>query len=272
MKTRNQRTLQLGLLLSCATILQADERRFAYTYEPEVAPKGSLEFEQWVDLRAGRNRDVGQENFAKWQFREELEYGVTDRYSISGYLITSAESFRDPVAGTDESEFEFDGVAMENRYMLLNPAEYWTGLTLYLEPRYSGSEAEIEQKLIFGQRYGDWKWAFNLSHATEWEDNLHEVEGEFEASFGLSRDLNRHWSIGFEFRNHNELPEYEKWENTAFFFGPVVSYRQEKWYATLSILPQVYGRNFDGNPDHARHLDLDGHERLNARLIVGIDL
>lgn len=270
MKSKN--ILPLALMLGSLATLRADERRFTYTYEPEVATKGSLEFEQWVTARISRNSDVGQENYNKWQFREELEYGVTDRYSISGYLLTSSESFRDPTTGANESEFEFDGVAMENRYMLLNPAEHAVGLTLYFEPRYSGSEAELEQKIILGQRHGDWKWAFNLTHATEWEDNLHEVEGEFEASFGLSRDLNRRWSVGLEFRNHNELPEYETWENTAFFLGPVVSYRQEKWYATLSVMPQVYGANFEGNPDNDHHFELEGHERLNIRLLIGIDL
>jgi hypothetical protein len=44
----------------------------------------------------------------------------------------------------------------------------------------------------------------------------------------------------FEFRDHNELPEYRKWENTALFLGPVISYRQEKWWAALTIAPQTY--------------------------------
>jgi hypothetical protein len=62
------------------------------------------------------------------------------------------------------------------------PAEYAVGFTLHLEGRDSGEEAELEQKLIFGQRHGNWKWALNLEHATEWEDNLDELEGEFGAS------------------------------------------------------------------------------------------
>ena len=49
-----------------------------------------------------------------------------------------------------------------------------------------------------------------------------------EASFGIARDLGKRWSLGLELRDHNELPEYRKWENTALFLGPVVSYRQEK--------------------------------------------
>ena len=256
------------------TSTRADDRRFTYVYEPEVLPKGAMEFEQWVTLRTQRTKGGGvqQGNYNQWELREELEYGVTDRYSVSLYLNGQSRRFKDfsaaPVAST--SKTEFTGVSLENRYMLLNPATHAVGLTLYFEPRFSGHEAELEQKIIIGQRHGDWKWAFNLSHAIEWKNDLHQKEGELEASFGISRDLGKHWSLGLELRDHNELPDYRRWENTALFLGPVVNYRQEKWWATMTILPQIYGRNFLGNPDSSRNLDLAGHERLNVRLIVGI--
>jgi len=257
-------------------IAHADERRFTYTYEPEVLPKGGLEFEQWVTLRTQRTSDaeVKQGNYNLWEIREELEYGVTDNYSVSLYLNTAAESYRDynQNPASDVSSFDFKGISIENRYMLLNPAEHAIGLTLYLEPRFSGDEAEIEEKILIGQRYGDWKWAFNVSHATEWSDQLHSVEGELEADLGIARDLGKHWSVGLELRNHNELPDYRIWENTALFLGPTVSYRQEKWWAAFTVLPQIYGANFSGNPDGNPHLELEGHERLNVRLLIGISL
>src|SRR5262249_20013473 len=135
--------------------------------------------------------EVQQGNYNLWEFREELEYGVTDNYSVSLYLNANSESFRDftQTPPEDVSSFQFKGVSIENRYMVLNPANHPVGFTLYPEPRFSGDEAEIEEKLIVGQRHGDWKWAFNLTHATEWSDNLHTLEGELEASVGLSYDL-----------------------------------------------------------------------------------
>jgi hypothetical protein len=269
-----------GIILSvmagalCLSAAQADERRFTYVYEPETLPEGGMEFEQWVTLRTQRTSggEVKQGDYNLWELREELEYGITDNYSVSLYLNAAAESFRDynfsPPANT--SSFDFKGVSLENRYMVLNPAERPVGLTLYLEPRYSGDEAEVEEKIILGQRRGNWKWAFNLSHATEWLDHLRSVEGEVEASFGLARDLNQRWSIGLEVRDHNELPDYRTWENTALFVGPVVSYRQEKWWAALTVMPQVYGANYNGNPGGNSWLELEAHERLNVRLMIGI--
>ena len=59
---------------------------------------------------------------------------------------------------------------------------------------------------------------------------------------------------------------------TAVYVGPVVSYRAEKWWATLTVMPQVFGRNWDGVNDGARNLDLVHNERINIRLIFGFDL
>ena len=91
-----------------------------------------------------------------------------------------------------------------------------------------------------------------------------------EVSFGLARELGKHWSLGLEVRDHNELPDYRIWENTALFLGPVVSYRQEKWWAALSVMPQIFGANFHGDPDRNGNLELEGHERVNVRLLFGI--
>ena len=254
---------------------RATERRFTYSYEPETMPQGAMEFEQWITLRTQRasGGTVQQENFNLWEIREELEYGVTDNYTIGVYLNMEAESFRDVSVSPaiDQSTFEFKGISLENRYLVFNPAEHAVGLTLYLEPRFSGQEAELEQKIILGQRHGDWKWAFNVTHATEWEDNFHETEGELEATIGIGRDLGKRWSVGVEFRNSNMLPEYATWDNTAFFVGPVVSYRQERWWATLTVLPQIYGKNFNGNPDGNSSLVLDEQERVSLRLLLGFD-
>src|ERR1051326_5829757 len=145
-------TAFLCILAASVTVngTRADDRRFTYSYEPEVLPEGGLEFEQWVTLRTQRTSggEVKQGNYNLWELREELEYGVTANYSVSLYLNASSESFRDysQTPPADTSSFRFDGISIENRYMVLNPASHVVGFTLYLEPRFSGSEAEIEEK------------------------------------------------------------------------------------------------------------------------------
>jgi hypothetical protein len=248
----------------------ATDRRFTFTYEPETMPQGAKEFEQWITLRTQRTKNVDQENYNAWDFREEFEYGVMDNYQIALYLNGKSESYRSKVDG-DVSDFSFEGLSFENKYNVLNPATKAVGLSLYLEGTYAGDEAEIEQKLIFGKRYGDWKWALNLGHATEWEDNLHEVEGELEGTLGVGRNLGKQWCLALELRSITKIPNYEEFETTALYLGPTVSYHQEGWWAALSVLPQIWGRDWDHSGDGHDNLDLAHNERVHIRLLFGID-
>ena len=119
----------------CLQTAQADNRLFTYTYEPETMPQGGKEFEQWVTLQSGRTKNVGQENYHRWDLREEFEYGVVDWYTASVYLNFSSESYKEPAGGTF-SEFSFKGVSLENKFEVLNSAVYPVGLSLYLEPTF----------------------------------------------------------------------------------------------------------------------------------------
>lgn len=247
----------------------ANERLFTYTYEPETMPKGGWEVEQWFTSRIGRNDNVGQNDFRQWEFRESIEYGVTDNWTTELYYNSHQQSFRDPVSGNQHSGFRWDGFSLENRYQVLNPATHAVGLTLYLEPRISDSEAEVEEKIILGKRIGHWKWAANLTHATEWTDHYHSRNGEVEASGGLARLIGKHWAVGLEVRDNAEIEDYKVWDNNAFYTGPVVAYHADRWWATLSVMPQVFGNNFPDSPDKNPNLELEEHERWNARLIFG---
>ena len=248
----------------------ATDRRFTFTYEPETMPQGAKEFEQWITLKTQRTKNVDQDNYNEWDFREEFEYGVTDRYQVALYLNGRSTSYRSEAEG-DVSDFSFKGISLENIYNVLNPAEKPVGLSLYLEGTYSGEEAEIEQKIIFGQRHGDWKWALNLVHATEWEDNLHEIEGELEGTIGVGRDLGKRWCAALELRSITKIPEYEEFETTALYLGPTFSYREDNWWAALSVLPQVWGKEWDDSGDGHDNLDLAHNERVHIRILFGID-
>ena len=246
----------------------ADNRLFTYTYEPETEPKGDWELEQTITSRAGRNATVGQKNFQQWEFRTEIEHGFTDRYTAALYINDTFTHYLEPGGGRI-SDNRWTGFSLENRYLVLDPRDHAVGLTVYLEPTYDGKNAELEQKIILGQRFGNWKWAVNLTHATEWRNNFNEREGELELSAGLARQLSPRWTLALELRDHNELPDYNKWENTALYLGPTLSYHRQKWWAAISVLPQIYGANFTEDSDKNYHLELQGHERLNFRLMVG---
>ena len=126
-------SLILGTILLAGTAL-ADNRIFTYSYEPETEPKGDWELEQSITSRLTRNRAVGQENYQQWQFRTEVEHGVTDRYTVGLYVNDNFEHFYDPSSGKNTDVNRWAGVSLENRYQVLDPVENPVGLTLYLEP------------------------------------------------------------------------------------------------------------------------------------------
>src|SRR5688572_3075076 len=67
------------LALGFAATANAGERRFTYSYETTTAPKGSWEYEQWMTWKSYDNKD-------RFDFRHEIEYGITDTLQLGIYL------------------------------------------------------------------------------------------------------------------------------------------------------------------------------------------
>ncbi|MBI1871029.1 MAG: hypothetical protein HYS07_07550 [Chlamydiae bacterium] len=238
-------------------LVQADERHFTYSYEADsILPKGHWELEQWVTLKEGK--DEGK--FHRWDFREEIEYGLTDRLTTALYL-----NFRDTTVdlkedGNDSEAFEFRGVSSEWKYMLFSPHLCPIGVLFYFETRYDGEELELEEKLILEHIFFEkWIGVVNVVGEEEWEFEEEETktEGALEFDLGLSYLINGHWSVGVEARNHREYPEFEEEEHSAWFVGPNIHYGSSKWWATFTVLPQVTDV-------------LDEHEEVEVRFIAGV--
>jgi hypothetical protein len=92
--------------------------------------------------------------------------------------------------------------------------------------------------------------------------------------------LRDNWFAGFEFRNHMEFVDMNlgNQEHSAFFVGPSVHYASEKYWWTLTALPQVSGwpRNLGTGADGRTIADsndhLAQHEKFEIRLRFGIPL
>lgn len=249
----------IGLALYCLFLGKAfaDERLFAYSYQADsVLPKGGWEFEQWVTLKQGK--EDGQ--FHRWDFREEIEHGLTDRLTTALYL-NFRDTHSDGVPGiTDKDNTEFKGVSSEWKYMVLSPHLNPIGLLLYFEPTYDGEELELEEKIILQHNFGERLVSVvNIIFEEEWEfsEDETETEGVLAVTAGLSYRLNDNWAVGLELLNHREYPEFEEEEHSAWFLGPNIHYGSEKWWATLTVLPQITDV-------------LDEHEEVEVRAIAGV--
>ena len=280
----NKKLLLTGLTcgaLATALTARADENLMGYSYGAETLPKGKWEAYSWTTARIGK--DEGR--YLGLDVRQELEYGITDRLQASLYF-NERYNYAKNAAGSGEAipdinSFGFDGTQLAFKYNVLSPYKDKFGLAFYLEPGYSriekitgerGTEYELEYKVILQKNFLDDTLVaqLNLTGESAWEraegESEYETELALEASGGLSYRFARNWWVGLESRVHTELPEYEKFEHVAWFLGPNIHYGGKKWWATLTVLPQVAGW-----PDERGKGGkfLAEHEQVEVRLKVG---
>jgi len=257
--------LPVALMVSALFAARADERLFTYTYEAEVLPQGGVEFEQWLTHRRGKQRGV----FSAWDFREEMEFGLTEELTSALYLNFRNTHSAGVPGRVDEDRFEFTGVSSEWKCQLSNPNTKPVGLLAYAEGTYEGDAFELEEKLVLQRNFGEsWVLALNATVEEEWEFEAAGTDRELslELSGGISYRVTPHWALGLEGRNLRTFPDFASEKSSAWFVGPAIHYGTGKWWATLTVLPQVAGR-----PDTRSGLNLEEHERIEVRLIAGIN-
>jgi hypothetical protein len=239
----------VAVILACATTAQADERKFTYSYEAKTLPQGSWEFEQWATLRA--KREIGKIWFV--DLREELEYGVTDRFNIAFYFNWEIESIRDVPGVKDETEGEFETISLEFKYKLTDPSADIVGLLAYAEVAWGPEEQELELKAIVSKQIGKFTFAYNFIVEFEREE---ESKGDWEResmlthTFGASMEVAKGWAIGAEAVVRTEFERnFHEQENIHTY--------SDTWWATLTFLTLTR--------------DPDDFEKYEVRLIVGIN-
>ena len=258
-------------LLACLTTAQADERFFTYVYESDVLPKGRWEFEQWLTYRQGYPGGDRNYNRHIWDFREEIEYGITDKLTAALYLnFRQDQKVARHTGFTDSSKFEFKGVSSEFKYQLLNPNTKPVGLALYFEPTYNGNEQELEYKVLVSKMLSDrWVLAGNVGFEQEWEreDGETKRESVLEFTAGVAYRFTPRWSAGLEGRYHSVYSGTGLGDHlgTGWFVGPNVHYGSSRWWATLTLLPQIAGSPSDGGINRGEH------QTFETRLIFGIN-
>jgi Family of unknown function (DUF6662) len=285
----------VALVALLATAAHADENFFGYSYGSETLPKGKWELYNWLTWRTSK----GAGDYDALDLKQEIEYGITDRFQASLYLNERYHAIEDsaPLEENDEGEeepefgnrdeFAFQGVQLAFKYNVLSPYEDPLGLALYLEPGYSRidkisgeheDEWELEAKLILQKNFLDDQLiaVLNISPEMEWEKGRgeHETETELPLEFtgGLIYRLAPKWYAGVEARYHSEYPNFPDEitrEHWAMFVGPVIHYGAERWWFTLTALPQVYGKPQEEERSHTLHLA--EHERFELRLKTGIN-
>ncbi len=215
-------------------------RHFTFLYEANTSSRGSLELENWVTWQ----RTTGPGRFDRVDFRNELEYGVTDKFQASIYV---ADWFYEN--DREHSGFAYSDTAIELIYNLTNPVVDPVGLSIYGELRTGDRLLELESKLIAQKNFGPLILAYNATLESVWEGNhLAERQGEFSQALGASYEISPRISVGLELLHEFVLPEWHDEEKIRnLFVGPNVSYRRGNWFVTITALAQA--TDTEGEPD-----------------------
>ena len=280
-----------------ATGAGADEQLFGYVKGAESLPAGAWEVYQSVTRRA----DKGLGHYEAFDARTEVEAGVTDRFSPSLALkLQSLELSGLRVDGylpeDRDNGLQPSGAELAAKYMFLSPALHALGFSTYASISYdwidphSGQDkdtlsAEVE---LMVQKYlldGRLIWVGNgglestyahrseidgLPEGFEWPTEP-EMELEIKSGTGLSYRFARGFFLGAEVLYETEFETEVGQERWSVFAGPSLHYGGERWWATLTWLPQLEGggERYEGQPDTSLHL-IEKTE-TETRLKVGLN-
>ncbi|MEO0318231.1 MAG: hypothetical protein RL404_1908 [Pseudomonadota bacterium] len=265
----------------------AGEGSFGWIYTLDLQPKGTLEFEQRLQL----NRGQAQGKYDLWQARTELEYGLTDDIQIAGYINTSYVSANQnypdgstagwlvPNAGTSPySKGRVDGVSLEGIWRLTNPVVDPIGVGLYGEVTSGPVKDEIETRLLLQSNFLDDRLvlASNLHYAVEkvkWDVEVGH-ESMIDLLIGASYRVANNWTAGLEYRFHNDFDGYSLKSQTqrGHFFGPNVHYATKEWWVTAAWRYQPKGYSACWAPGDAECSNgrvWDSHSRNEFIVKVG---
>jgi hypothetical protein len=250
------------LLVAVAATATASERRFTYTYESGVLRPGAREIEPWSTFRLGKSAFYG-----RLDTRLEAELGLTDRLQTALYLNLKAVTADTPLGRSSATELE--GISSEWKLKLADPVADRAGVAVYGELSAGPSEVELEGKLILDKRVGRLLGAVNLVAEHEWEleESGTARETALEVDAAACWFLTPRFTAGLEVRSHTVLPPEGEPTRSALFLGPTVSYAREGWWVAATVLPQVWAPK--GASDG--HLDLEEHERVEVRLLFGLE-
>lgn len=213
---------------------EAGARRFTYIYEATTAAPGSYESENWITWGTSPREE---RRFHTVDFRNEIEFGVTEHFQIGLYLADWGYR-EDPRA--NQHGFRYQTSALEAICNLTNPTTDLLGLALYGEVRGGPEALELESKVILQKNLDRFVIAYNGTLEAKWEgDRLEERGGELAQSLGVSYECSPTWLLGAECLHEIDLPDWSEAEKSVLYGGPNVSYRRGNWWATVTPLVQL---------------------------------
>lgn len=234
------------VIMSLALLIQAtsyaSDRKFAFSNEVTTTPPGEVEYEQYITWKKSKKTDS---DFDRFEFRHEIEFGITDHLQMAIYL---ADWRYQDGGSVRHNRAEYRNTAVEFVYNLTNPVTDPLGLALYGEVKLGDEKAALEGKFLVQKDLGPWTIVYNAIIEAEWEgDDYEQDKGEVEQTFGVSYQFSPKFLIGAELVHEVEFDDWERTGRNVLYLGPNVSYRSKGSFVTVAPLFQV--SNVDSEAD-----------------------
>ena len=260
----------LALILLIQNDLTASERRFSYTYETNVLPKGLQEIEVWNTSRIARSYF-----FRRIDQRIEYEIGLGNNLQAAFYINQTNELKDDngtTALGSISRKTNL-GFSNELKYKIFDNVADPIGFAIYGEYTFYPHETEIEAKLLFDKKFDDFLIALNFVYEKENKFDfkngleINTTEIFYEADFGTVYYLNPQFTIGMEVVNKNSIVN-SAIDKSVLFAGPTISFSTPNFWVVASYLPQL--KAFKGAT--INNLNLSSYEKSYARILFSFEL
>ncbi len=274
---RSSLLFALALLWTVASI-RADENLFGYVSGAETLPKGHYDLYQTTTARAGK--DAGY--YRGWDFETEVEYGVTDKFQISGTVIQHYFNIKNVPGLTSQDRYQFGGIELSGKYRFTSVFKDGYGLALkpeigfmryddvagipqnmfFVAPNLLYQKNFLDDTLILASNAGV-QLAWGKKPAEEYEHEL-----SLKAGTGVSYRFAPNWFAGAETHVVSEYPMFNQYEHTVLFAGPSIHYAAQRWWATLSWAYQVWGNEVSPT---VKNMAFAEESRNEFRLKLGLN-
>lgn len=275
---------------------QADENLFGYVRGAETLPKGAWEVYHWTTVRD----DKGVGEYQAVDTDTEVEYGLSDRFTVSGAvktlsIDTSGIVIDGYLPGPESYTLRPSAIEVSGKYNFLRPAADGFGLSGrfameygWLDP-HSGQDKTIvsAETDIIAQRYfmeGQVVWVGNVGLEASYDDREPiaglpvgfdwptdpEMEIELKLGTAVSYRFAPNWFIGAETTYETEFETEVGQERWSWFAGPSIHYGGERWWGTFTWYPQIAGGG-ETYPGQTEDLHLIEKTKQEFRLKLGVN-
>lgn len=230
------RHLAIALLIIVLAVPSgfADRRKYVWTYGTGIMSPDESELEFYQTTRI--------DNANSWEYRIELEHGISPRADMSIYQIFTQ---------ADGGSFKWDAFQIRTRYRLAEPDKVAFDPVLYLEYNRKldlKRQNKLEGKLLLAKDFDKVNLAINPVYEFFWApgDPVHEVG----LDVGLSYELSYKLTLAVESTTRYEMLKNLE-DETSSYFGPTLSFATGSVYYTVGY---AWGLTDDSNDARARFI------------------